>query len=146
MSCIKLGFVIASVYAACRVLSVPRQLGEISEAVNADPIFAGKCYSMVLRHLKIRPPSIDPNMYMTRIAKNAGVGETTYRKALAILNKLKEDPMSYGKDPNALSAAVLHTASIKGGDKVTQSQIANAGDISIVTLRKRALDIIRSIS
>ena len=110
MSCIKLGFVIASVYAACRVLSVPRQLGEISEAVNADPIFAGKCYSMVLRHLKIRPPSIDPNMYMTRIAKNAG------------------------KDPDALSAAVLHTASIKGGD------------ISIVTLRKRALDIIRSIS
>ena len=81
MSCIKLGFVIASVYAACRVLSVPRQLGEISEAVNADPIFAGKCYSMVLRHLKIRPPSIDPNMYMTRIAKNAGVGEMTYRKA-----------------------------------------------------------------
>lgn len=140
------GFVVASVYAACRELNIPRSLGEISGAVNTDPIFAGKCYRMLLRHLKLSPPSIDTSMCMSRIAKNAGVSERTYRRGLTFLKEVKENPMSYGKDPNALAAAVLYTACIKEGEKVVQSHIATAGNISIVTLRKRALDVIGAIS
>ncbi|MGB6673781.1 MAG: hypothetical protein WBE34_15230 [Candidatus Nitrosopolaris sp.] len=49
--------------------------------------------------------------------------------------------MSYGKDPNALAVATLYAACLKEGEKVSQAQIAIAGNTSIVTLRKRFLDV-----
>ena len=45
--------VVASVYAACRELNVSRTLSEIAQTANADAIFAGKCYRLILRHLKL---------------------------------------------------------------------------------------------
>jgi len=44
--------------------------------------------------------------------------------------------VSYGKDPNALAVATLYAACVKEGEKVSQAQIAIAGNTSIVTLRK----------
>jgi transcription initiation factor TFIIIB Brf1 subunit/transcription initiation factor TFIIB len=49
--------------------------------------------------------------------------------------------VSYGKDPNALAVAVLYAACLKENEKVSQAQIAVAGDTSIVTLRKRFQDV-----
>jgi transcription initiation factor TFIIB len=136
--------VVASVYAACRELNVPRTLDEIAETANADSIFAGKCYRLLLRHLKLHLPAIDSNVYLSKIANRANVSEKAYRRALQMLSTIKENPVSYGKDPNALAVATLYAACLKEGEKISQTQIAVAGDTSIVTLRKRFQDV-RSI-
>lgn len=139
-------FIVASIYAACRELNVPRSLVEISKVANIDHIFAAKCYRVLLRHLKLNPPISDSNIYMSKIANRATVSEKTYRRGLEILKAIKENPVSYGKDPNALAVAVLYVACLKEGEKVGQSRIAAAGNTSVVTLRKRALDVIGAIS
>ncbi|MGB6532974.1 MAG: hypothetical protein WBF33_33200 [Candidatus Nitrosopolaris sp.] len=54
---------------------------------------------------------------------------------------MKDNPVSYGKDPNALAVATLYAACLKEGEKVSQTQIAVAGNTSIVTLRKRFQDV-----
>src|SRR5919112_984523 len=95
--------VVASVYAACRELNVPRTLA--------------------------------------KIANKAKVSELSYRRGLEMLSKIKENPISHGKDPNALAVAVLYAACLKENEKVSQAQIAVAGDTSIVTLRKRYQDV-----
>jgi len=136
--------VVASVYAACRELNVPRTLGEIAQTANANTIFAGKCYRLLLRHLKLHLPVIDSNVYLSKIANKANVSEKAYRRALQMLSTIKENPVSYGKDPNALAVATLYAACLKEGEKISQTQIAVAGDTSIVTLRKRFQDV-RSI-
>ena len=41
--------VVASVYAACKEMDIPRRLDEISEAANADKIFAGRCFRIMTR-------------------------------------------------------------------------------------------------
>jgi transcription initiation factor TFIIB len=133
--------VVASVYAACRELNIPRTLDEIAETANTDSIFAGKCYRLLVRHLKLHLPIIDSNVYLAKIANKANVSERTYRMALEMLTKIKENPISHGKDPNALAVAVLYAACIKENEKVSQAQIAVAGDTSIVTLRKRFQDV-----
>jgi transcription initiation factor TFIIIB Brf1 subunit/transcription initiation factor TFIIB len=69
------------------------------------------------------------------------VSEKTYRKALDMLSRIKGDPISHGKDPNALAVAVLYAACLREGETVSQAQVAVAGDISIVTLRKRFQDV-----
>jgi transcription initiation factor TFIIB len=136
--------VVASVYAACRELTVPRTLDEIAQTANTDSIFAGKCYRLLVRFLKLRLPVLDSNVYLAKIANKAKVSEKTYRRALGMLTTIKENPISHGKDPNALAVAVLYAACLKENEKVSQAQIAVAGDTSIVTLRKRYQDV-RSI-
>ena len=133
--------VVASVYAACRELNVPRTLDEIAETANADSIFAGKCYRLLVRYLKLHLPVIDSNAYLAKIANKAKVSEKTYRRALEMLSTIKENPISHGKDPNALAVAVLYAACLSEEEKVSQAQIAVAGDTSIVTLRKRFQDV-----
>src|SRR5215208_590443 len=133
--------VVASVYAACRELNIPRTLDEIAETANTDSIFAGKCYRLLVRHLKLHLPVIDSNVYLAKIASKARVSEKTYRRALEMLTVIKENPVSHGKDPNALAVAVLYAACLKEDEKVSQAQIAVAGDTSIVTLRKRFQDV-----
>jgi transcription initiation factor TFIIB len=133
--------VVASVYAACRELNVPRTLDEIAQTANTDSIFAGKCYRLLVRFLKLHLPVLDSNVYLAKIANKAKVSEKTYRRALEMLTAIKENPISHGKDPNALAVAVLYAACLKENEKVSQAQIAVAGDTSIVTLRKRYQDV-----
>ena len=100
--------VVASIYAPCRELNAPRTLDEISEITNTDSIFAGKCYRLLVRHLKLHLPVIDSNAYLAKIASRANVGERAYRRSLDMLKIIKENPISHGKDPNALAVAVLY--------------------------------------
>ena len=133
--------IVAAVYASCRDMSVPRTLEEISVVANTDAIFAGKCYRLLVRNLELRLPVIDSNKYLARISNKAEVSEKTCRSALDMLSTIKNDPISHGKDPNALAVAVLYAACVREGENVSQAQVAVAGDISIVTLRKRFQDV-----
>jgi transcription initiation factor TFIIB len=133
--------IVAAVYASCRDLSVPRTLEEISSAANTDAIFAGKCYRLLVQNLELQLPVIDSNRYLAKISNKAKVSEKTYRSALEMLTAIKKNPISHGKDPNALAVAVLYAACLKEGENVSQAHIAVSGDISIVTLRKRFQDV-----
>lgn len=136
-------FVVASIYASCRELIVPRTLDEIAKSVDADPIFAGKCYRLLIRKLKLHLPVIDSNLYLSRITNRAHLSEKTYRRAVRMLSVIKDNPVSDGKDPNALAVATLYAASLKEGEKISQSQMAVAGATTMVTLRKRFQDVRR---
>ena len=133
--------IVAAIYASCRDLSIPRTLDEIAVAANTDAIFAGKCYRLLVQNLELQLPVIDSNKYLARIANKAKVSEKTYRTALGMLSTIKNNTISHGKDPNALAVAVLYAACLKETEDVSQAQIAVAGDISIVTLRKRFQDV-----
>ncbi|MFN2435197.1 MAG: transcription initiation factor IIB family protein [Nitrososphaeraceae archaeon] len=135
------GFVVACVYVSCREMNVPRTIEEIAEISNTDKIFAGKCYRLLVRNLKVRLPSIDSTSHLARIANNAGISERTLRHAVQMMSEIKDDPISFGKDPCAIAVAVLYGACLDKGEKTSQSRISLAGNVSVVTLRKRFLDI-----
>jgi transcription initiation factor TFIIIB Brf1 subunit/transcription initiation factor TFIIB len=58
-----------------------------------------------------------------------------------MMAQVKDDPISFGKDPCAIAVAVLYGACLDKGEKTSQSRISQAGSVSVVTLRKRFLDI-----
>ena len=134
--------VVASVYTACKEMDIPRRLEDISKAANADKIFAGKCFRIMSRELSINASNVDANRFLSKVAENAGVSQKEYRAALDILNIVKKDPISFGKDPKALATAALYGACLKDEKgNISQARIAKAGGISVVTLRKRVADI-----
>lgn len=136
------GMVVASVYVACRELSVPRTLDEISTVINSDLTFVSRCYRLLVRHLKLQSlPTVHISSYLSKIASKAGISERTYRRALEMLAIVNEDHIAIGKHPNALAVAVLYAACILEGERITQEQMAVAANTSMVTLRKRFADI-----
>lgn len=136
--------VVASIYAACKEMSVPRTLQEISYAANAEPIFSGRCYRTMSRKLRISPTIVDATSYISKIATNAQISQQTYREAVNMLSVAKKNPICHGKDPKAVAAAVLYASCLKKNEaNISQSMMATAGNISIVTLRKRLADILK---
>jgi transcription initiation factor TFIIB len=136
--------VVASIYAACKEMSVPRTLQEVSYAANAEPIFSGRCYRTMSRKLRISPAIVDATSYISKIATNAQVSQPTYREAVNMLSVAKKNTICHGKDPKAVAAAVLYACCLKRKEAdINQSKIAAAGSISIVTLRKRLADILK---
>jgi transcription initiation factor TFIIB len=134
--------VVASVYAACKEMDIPRRLEDISEAADADKLFAGRCFRVMSRELSINPSNVDANRFLSKVAENAEVSQKTYRTALDMLDMIKKDTISYGKDPKALAAAALYAAClVENKENISQAKLAQAGGISVVTLRKRFLDI-----
>lgn len=84
-----------------------------------------------------------PQDTFQKIANNANVNQKTYKKAVEMLDEVKKNSISYGKDPRAIATAVLYHASTIEEKNVTLARIAKAGGISIVTLRKRISDVMR---
>jgi transcription initiation factor TFIIB len=137
--------VVASVYTACKEMDIPRRLDEISEAANANKVFAGRCFRIISLKLGINSPNIDAARYMSKVAENAAVNQNTYRTALDLLAVVKKNSVSYGKDPKALATAALFGACLMEENNTSQAKLAQAGGISVVTLRKRFLDISRLV-
>lgn len=100
--------VVASLYAACKEMSVPRTLHEISYAANAEPTFSGRCYRIMSRKLKINPAIVEATSYISKIASNANIDQQTYREAVNMLSIAKKNPICHGKEPKAVAAAVLY--------------------------------------
>lgn len=58
-----------------------------------------------------------------------------------MMSVIKENSVTYGKDPNAVAAAVLYGACLAQGEIVSQVQLARAANLSVVTIRNRVRDI-----
>ena len=86
--------VVASVYAACKEMDIPRRLDEISEAANSDKIFAGRCFRIISIELGLASSNIDAARYMSKVAENANVSQKAYRTALDLLDVVKKNPIS----------------------------------------------------
>jgi len=136
-------FIAASVYSACRDAKVPRTLKEIADAANVSRSLARKCYNMLIEKLDIDNNSnkVESNVYLARAANSCGLSNRTLLKSVEIWSKIKDNPVVSGKKPTALSMAILYYASILTGEKITKTKMADACNMSKVTLNKRAQEI-----
>ena len=54
-----------------------------------------------------------------------------------VMSAVMDDPVSHGKDPNAMAAGVPYGVCLAQGEEVRQAQITEAANLSVVTIRKR---------
>ena len=127
----------ASLYAACRLTGMPRNLKEIAEASLVGKKDVARCYRLLLRELDLIMPIADPVVYLSKIAERAGISGHIQAAALKILNEAKQKHIAAGKDPTGLAAAALYIACYQAGEKRTQKDIAEAAGVTEVTVRNR---------
>lgn len=132
----------ASLYVACRTNRIPRTLEEIAEVSYANKKELGKSYRYLSRELDLQLPPTDPSMYVSRFASELGMPGEVQTETIKLIKKAQENKLTIGKSPAGVSAAALYIASIKKGEKRYQSTIAEAANVTEVTLRSRYKEMI----
>jgi transcription initiation factor TFIIB len=82
-------------------------------------------------------PVVDSVQNVARIASKIGLSEKTKRYAIEILRKAEENKISAGKNPMGLAASALYLSCVKNGEDKTQRDVAEAANITEVTIRNR---------
>ena len=133
--------IVACVYVVCKSSSIPRTLTEISQIVEANEIFAGRCYRLLIRELKITQIQFKPSIFIRKIADVANIHERTVRESIDMLLAIQNESLFSGKNSLSLAAAILYITCRKHRQKISQAKIATAANINIMTLRKRLLEV-----
>jgi len=145
----------ASVYAACRLLRVPRALDEVSGALSKaaldhvkgsykKPCRKGvaRCYRELLKLgvVPSSPPPRDPKDFVGRIASSLELSGEVVKRAVEIVERAKELGLTGGKDPAGVAAGAVYLACLLTGGvrhRATQRAIARASGVTEVTVRNR---------
>jgi len=135
----------AAIYAACRELKVPRTLDEIAKFTKGGKKEVARCYRLLLRERAVKVPLADPVDFVPRIAEALRLNGTVIRKAISILQEAKARGLTAGKDPAGLAAAAIYIASLLKGDIRTQKEVAQAAQVTEVTVRNRYKELAREL-
>ena len=127
----------SALYAACRDAETPRTLKDVADAGNLKKKDIAKCYRILHRELDLKMPVVNPIQCVSRIASKLGITEKTKRYAVKVLKVAQEHEESAGKDPMGLAAAALYLSCVKNSEDMTQRDIAEAANVTEVTIRNR---------
>lgn len=145
---------LASLYRAMKENKINKSINDLVD-VSIDPkdptmgsdIFS--CYRTIIESLnmpntEISGPMTDISVIGTRIE----ITHKTVKKAQDLYNMFRIiDPLMFsGKCSNVIATSLLYLASRINNELITQESIANSGNISTVTLRKRCGDYNKIIS
>lgn len=127
----------ASLYAACRDTETPRTLKDISDAANIKKKDIARCYRLLHHELELKMPVVNSVNCISRISSLLKISEKTKRFAIKIIQEAQKSKESAGKDPMGIAAAALYLSCVNNGQEITQRDIAEAANVTEVTIRNR---------
>jgi transcription initiation factor TFIIB len=159
-------WVVACVYAACRILRTPKRFDEILKAtprafLDEESKKKGlrrkpwrkevtRCYRLLITEGVLNTSSLpraQPEDYVKTIASRLGLGGEVARRALELVERAKRVGLTIGRDPAIIAAAAVYLAGllVGGAEHVAQKEIAKAIGVSEVGLRNRARELVKEL-
>lgn len=80
---------------------------------------------------------VDPIQYIEEYTEKLDTSDKLKERALEIANEIKDSPVVSGINPRSVAAAAIYNAGIDVGQKIIQTDIADAADVTEVTIRHR---------
>jgi transcription initiation factor TFIIB len=133
--------VAASIYAACREISIPKTISDIANICNIPSKEIMSHYKLILKELSLKIPVIQGIDYVTLISNRLKLTEKTKREAIRIFSLVQHSRISIGKNPRAFAGAIIYIASQDCNEFLRQVEVCQVADISTVSLRKRCKEI-----
>jgi transcription initiation factor TFIIB len=131
----------AAIYVACRQIGIPRTLDDIAAISNIKRKSIAKCYRQIIFELDLKLPIVDNTKCIARVANRVSVSERTKYRAISLMNDVVRSGLSAGKDPMVLAATVVYASCIGTPEQRSQIDVANAADVTDVTIRNRFKDL-----
>ncbi|SEP00093.1 Transcription initiation factor IIB (TFIIB) [Halogranum amylolyticum] len=131
------GVVTGCLYAACRQEHIPRSLDEVADVSRVSYKEIGRTYRYVAQELSLEMEPVDPKEYVPRFASELEVPEEVEQKANEIIDISMAQGLLSGKSPTGFAAAALYAAGLLCNRKRTQKEVAEAAQVTTVTIRLR---------
>jgi transcription initiation factor TFIIB len=131
------GVATAALHAACRQETIPRSLDDLTEVSRVDRREIGRTYRYISQELGLELEPADPKQFIPQLASELDVADEIQQEAVAIVESTTERGLHSGKSPSGFAAAAIYAASRILGPKLTQQAVADAADVTVVTIRTR---------
>ncbi|WP_436927212.1 transcription initiation factor IIB [Halosimplex amylolyticum] len=131
-----------SLYAGARQAGVPRTLDEFETVSRVERKEFARAYRYIARELELAMEPTDPEQYVPRLVSDLGLPDETEQRAVELLAAGKREAVHSGKNPVGLAAAAIYAAGRLTNVDVTQHQVADAADVSAVTIRDRYTELL----
>jgi transcription initiation factor TFIIB len=136
------GIAAGALYAAARQHGVPRTLDEVTTVARIDQRRISRDYRLIANELDLALEPTDPTAYLPRFVTDCGCSEAVHRQARDLLAAVTGTPYPSGKHPAGLAAAALYASALLTNEHLTQGTIAEAADVTRVTIRKRYRELL----
>jgi len=131
------GFAAGSVYAVCRCRSLPCLTDEIAEVARCSEQALKNAYSILNVELGLETAIQTPQDLIPKFADELDLPQLVRRRARTLAERAIDAGLDNGRHPAGIAAATLYLAAQDHGLSITQAEIADIADVSIVTLRAR---------
>ena len=133
----------ATVYAACRRLSVPINLNDICRCSNANRRLVRRFYRRMLAEGIVDVPGQNYSLHLDRLIRKLEAPHSANMhkeiltnevrlRALQIIERARSQGITGGRNPASLAAASLYVACDR---RISQRELAEAAGVSEVTVR-----------
>ncbi|MFO8019950.1 MAG: TFIIB-type zinc ribbon-containing protein [Promethearchaeia archaeon] len=140
------GMVAASLYYAIRKKKIPRTFQEVIEESSESPRNVRKCYSIIIKELKLHVPTTNPSFLIPRYVSELGLGTEAEKIAREIIQKYFSRFRTSGKDPKGFVAGALYIACKILDIHITQKKISDLVGVTEVTLRSRYKNLTKKLN
>ncbi len=123
---------------------MPITIRELAAQNGSKPVEIGRCYKLMVSKMGIVPPVPDGMRYIDRMAEATNVPEEARRLAKELERKAMAAGLSDG-NPMVVAAAAIYLACLMTGEMKTQSDLAEAAGVGVVSIREAAKAIRRSV-
>ncbi|CDK39176.1 transcription initiation factor IIB family protein [Halorubrum sp. AJ67] len=125
----------ASVYGACRCNGRPRTLDEITEAARLEQSRITNAYTTLNTELGLPAQPVTPSTFVPRLASDLEVSDQVRQRARQLAEASESTGATTGVQPSGFAAACLYKAGLEQGRWLTQSDVAEVADVSVVTVQ-----------
>ena len=130
------GLIATSVYMACKNNGVPRSTKEIAAFFNIKQHVISKSCKYFQAILKTNLQSTKPEDFIARFGSKINLTPKQKEICLFVIYKSEEMDIVSNHTPPSIAAAVIYTCNIWFNWNICKKDIANACDISLVTIVK----------
>ncbi|MFQ3320238.1 MAG: transcription initiation factor TFIIB [Natronomonas sp.] len=132
----------ASVYGACRCNGRPRTLDDITESARVEQSRVTNAYTTLNTELGLPAQPVTPSTFVPRLASELDVSDQIRQRARQLAKESESTGATTGVRPSGFAAACLYKAGREDGRWLTQSDVADVANVSVVTVRthRDALD------
>ncbi|WP_458210248.1 transcription initiation factor IIB [Haladaptatus sp. NG-SE-30] len=125
----------ASVYGACRCSGLSRTLDDVVDAARVEQSRVKSAYKTLNTDLGLPTQPVRPSEYVPRLASELDVPDSIRQRARTLAEQAESTSATTGVRPSGFAAACLYTAGRDEGRWLTQSEVAEAANVTPPTIR-----------
>jgi len=125
----------ASIYGACRCNGRSRLVDDVSEMARVAESRVTNAYKTLNEELGLPAEPVSPSMFVPRLASDLECPDEIRQRARALAEQAEERGVTTGVHPAGFAAACLYKAGQELGQWVTQSDVAETGNVTPTTVR-----------